>query len=65
MVRDGPEEIGFAIGVALGFAWWIYTQWGVRARGGSAGWYFAMVYGGIGWLVGPYVAKLTAYLTGG
>jgi hypothetical protein len=61
MRGQGPQDIGFMIGAALGLAY--YLAWG--QRGSISGFFIAMICSGIGWLIAPSVARLTTHLTGG
>jgi hypothetical protein len=51
---ESPHEIGFIIGMVVGFIW---VWWGTPLRGfsrsaGQANWIIMLICGGIGWLAG-------------
>jgi hypothetical protein len=61
MQTESPEQIGFLIGSAVGFALLVYEGAKSNTRG-NAEYLLVLIFGGIGWCCGYLVTILVALL---
>jgi hypothetical protein len=57
-VKDTAQEIGFVIGGILGFALLVYENARSTRSSGAGNWFFVMLCGGVGWVIGWLVGLI-------